>query len=217
MDFKYLTYLLNEKKYQELKLELQDSEVADIAEFMDNLEKKQAFLFFRLLPKEMAADVFSYLSTEKQAEISDLVKEEELRNILNDLYFDDKLDLLEEMPANVVKKILKNTPIFERKLINQFLKYPQNSAGSIMTIEYVDLKKEMLVEESIERIRKTAPDKETIYTCYVVDSERHLEGTLSLKDLVLAHKDTKVKDIMRKEPIFANTHDDQDYVEDIFK
>ncbi len=217
MDFKYLTYLLNEKKYQELKLELQDSEVADIAEFMDNLEKKQAFLFFRLLPKEMAADVFSYLSTEKQAEISDLVKEEELRNILNDLYFDDKLDLLEEMPANVVKKILKNTPIFERKLINQFLKYPQNSAGSIMTIEYVDLKKEMLVEESIERIRKTAPDKETIYTCYVVDSERHLEGTLSLKDLVLAHKDTKVKDIMRKEPIFANTHDDQEYVADIFK
>ncbi len=121
------------------------------------------------------------------------------------------------MPANVVKKILKNTPIFERKLINQFLKYPQNSAGSIMTIEYVDLKKEMLVEESIERIRKTAPDKETIYTCYVVDSERHLEGTLSLKDLVLAHKDTKVKDIMRKEPIFANTHDDQEYVADIFK
>lgn len=217
MNFNNFTDLMNEKKYKELKLELENSEVADIAEFMDNMEEKNSLLVFRLLPKEIASDVFSYLSIEKQAEISDLVKEEELRDILDDLYFDDKLDLLEEMPANVVKKILKNTTDFERKLINQFLKYPQNSSGSIMTIEYVDLKKEMLVVDSLERIRNTAPDKETIYTCYVVDSQRHLEGTISLKELVLAHRDTKIKDIMHNDPIFATTNDDQEYVADIFK
>ncbi len=217
MDFNHLTLLLNAKEYKELKLELERAKVADIAEFLDDLEEIYSLLVFRLLPKEIAADVFSYLSIEKQAEISDLVNEEELCAILNDLYFDDKLDLLEEMPANVVKKILKNTTDIERSLINQFFMYPENSAGSIMTIEYVDLNKEMLIEDALERIRKTAPDKETIYTCYVVDSERHLEGTISLKDILLAHKVKRIEDIMQKEPIFAATNDDQEYVADIFK
>ena len=217
MDFEKINQLMLEKNYKLLKNELINAQTVDIAEFLDTLEEKQALLVFRLLPKEIAADVFAYLSTERQAEISDLVNEKELSDIMSELYFDDKVDLLEEMPANVVKKILKNTSAVERKLINQFLMYPDYSAGSLMTIEFVDLKKEMLVGEALERVRKTAPDKETIYTCYVMDAQRHLEGTISLKDLVLSQDNKKVGEIMHKEPIFVNTHDDQEYIADIFK
>ncbi len=217
MDFEKINQLMLEKNYKLLKNELINAQTVDIAEFLDTLEEKQALLVFRLLPKEIAADVFAYLSTERQVEISDLVNEKELSDIMSELYFDDKVDLLEEMPANVVKKILKNTSAVERKLINQFLMYPDYSAGSLMTIEFVDLKKEMLVGEALERVRKTAPDKETIYTCYVMDAQRHLEGTISLKDLVLSQDNKKVGEIMHKEPIFVNTHDDQEYIADIFK
>ncbi len=217
MDFQKLNQLLMDKNFSELKKELKNFRVVDIAEFLDNLDEKQALLVFRLLPKEIAADVFSYLSQQRQAELSDLVNEKELAGILNDLYFDDKIDLLEEMPANIVKKILLNTSDVERKMINQFLMYPDNSAGSLMTIEFVDLKKEMLVSESLQRVRKTALDKETIYTCYVMDAQRHLEGMISLKDLVLSPVDKKVGDIMYKTPLFVKTHDDQEYIAGIFK
>lgn len=217
MDFEKINMLLLDKDYSALKNELRNAQPADIADFLNELDEKQALLIFRLLPKEMAADVFAYLSVERQAELSDLVNEKELSEIIADLYFDDKVDFLEEMPANVVKKILKNTSEVERKLINQFLMYPDNSAGSLMTIEFVDLKKEMLAGDALERVRKTAPDKETIYTCYVIDAARHLEGTLSLKDLVLAPVDKKVGDIMQKDPIYVTTHDDQEGVADIFK
>lgn len=209
--------LLEEKKYQTLKLELKKHKLADIAEFIDSLNQKQALLVFRLLPKEIAADVFSYLSVERQAEISVLINEKELSDILSELYFDDKIDLLEEMPANVVKKILRNTNEVERRLINQFLMYPENSAGSLMTIEFVDLKKEVLVSEALKKIKKSAPDKETIYTCYVTDSRRRLEGTVTLKDIVLAEDNKKIKDIMQSDPTFVYTHDDQEYIADIFK
>ena len=217
MDLEKILQLLNDKKYPELKQELIRSKVADIAEFLDGLEEKQALLVFRLLPKEMAADVFSYLSVSRQLEISDLVHEQELANIIKDLYFDDKVDLLEEMPANVVKKILQHTSDVERRMINQFLMYPDNSAGSLMTIEFVDLKKEMLVSEALQRVRKTAPDKETIYTCYVIDSARRLEGLISLKTLVLAHEDKTIEEIMQKDPIYVTTNDDQEFIADVFK
>lgn len=217
MDFDKIKQLMLDKNYSILKSELKNAQVVDIAEFLDSLDEKQALLIFRLLPKEIAADVFSYLSVERQAELSDLINEKELSDILSDLYFDDKVDLLEEMPANVVKKILKHTSEVERKMINQFLMYPDYSAGSLMTIEFVDLKKEMLVKDAFDRIRKTAPDKETIYTCYVIDAQRHLEGTITLKDLVLADIDRKIEDIMHKEPIFVKTHDDQEYIADVFK
>ncbi|NLO40128.1 MAG: magnesium transporter [Ruminiclostridium sp.] len=208
---------MTEKKYTLLKTELANTQPVDIAEFLNGLDEKQALIVFRLLHKEIAADVFAYLSTELQAGLSQLVNEKELSDILADLYFDDKVDLLEEMPANVVKRILQNTSEVERKLINQFLMYPENSAGSIMTIEFVSLKKEMLVEEAIEKIRRTAPNKETIYTCYAIDAKRHLEGTVSLKDMVLSSPDKIIKDIMVKEPIFVNTHDDQEEIAGIFK
>ncbi len=217
MDFEKINQLMAEKSYALLKTELRNGQPADIAEFLNELDEKQALIMFRLLPKEIAADVFSYLSTEMQLGLSQLVSEKELSDILADLYFDDKVDLLEEMPANVVKRILQNTNEVERKLINQFLMYPENSAGSLMTIEFVDLKKEMPARVAIEKIRMTAPDKETIYTCYVTDAKRRLVGTLSLKDLVLSPPDRIVGDIMQKEPIFVNTHDDQEFIAGIFK
>ena len=217
MDFILLNQLISEKSYSLLKSELKNALPADIADFLDSTDEKQALLVFRLLPKEIAAEVFAYLSVERQANLSELVNENELSDIISELYFDDKIDLLEEMPANVVKKILKNTSDVERKMINQFLMYPDYSAGSLMTIEFVDLKKEMLVSEALERIRKTGPDKETIYTCYIMDAGRHLEGTLSLKELVLSPVDKKIEDIMYIDPIFVNTHDDQEFIADIFK
>lgn len=217
MDFILLNQLISDKSYSLLKSELKNALPADIADFLDSMDEKQSLLVFRLLPKEIAAEVFAYLSVERQADLSVLVNEKELSDIISELYFDDKIDLLEEMPANVVKKILKNTSDVERKMINQFLMYPDYSAGSLMTIEFVDLKKEMLVSEALERIRKTGPDKETIYTCYIMDAGRHLEGTLSLKELVLSPVDKKIEDIMYIDPIFVNTHDDQESIADIFK
>ena len=217
MDFEKVCRLVNDKNYSSLKSELVKAQPYDIAEFLDSLEEKQALLVFRLLPKEVAVNVFAHLSKERQAEFSELASEKELADIVSDLYFDDKIDFLEEMPANVVKKILKNTSAVERRLINQFLMYPDYSAGSLMTIEFVDLKKQMRVGDALEKIRRTAPDKETIYTCYVIDAERHLEGIVSLKEFVLATVDKTLEEIMHKEPIFVNTHDDQEYIADIFK
>ena len=209
--------LLYEKKFISLKEELKNVQSADVAEIIDELKAKDAIIVFRLLPKEVAADVFSRISTERQMEISMMVNEKELTEILDELYFDDKIDFLEEMPANVVKRILRNTSEAERKLINQFLNYPENSAGSLMTIEFIDLKKEMSVGEALDKIRRIGMDKETIYTCYAIDAERKLEGIVSLKDLVLSPADKKIKDIMETDFIYVDTYDDQEEVADIFK
>ncbi|MFO7295630.1 MAG: magnesium transporter [Clostridia bacterium] len=209
--------LLNEKRYGELKEKIKYMQIQDIAEIIDELDTKYAIILFRLLPKEIAADVFSYLSSERQGEISMMIDENELNEIVNDLFFDDKIDFLEEMPANVVKRILRNTSEAERKLINQFLQYPENSAGSLMTIEFVDLKKEMTVAEALDKIRRVGRDREIIYTCYVTDAWRKLEGIVSLKDLVLAPPDAKVEDIMKKDVIYVDTYDDQEEVAGVFK
>ena len=217
MNLEEIMQLIEEKNYHKVKLELQNIRSVDIAHILEELNERDTLLVFRLLPKGIAAEVFSHLSTEKQAELSSLVDEKELSDILDELFFDDKIDYLEEMPANVVKKILKNTSEMERKLINQFLMYPDYSAGSLMTIEFVDLKKEMLAKDALARIRKIAPDKETIYTCYAIDEERHLEGTVTLKDIVLAGDNVKIENIMQKNPIYVKTHDDQEDVADIFK
>ena len=217
MDFEKTMQLLNEKKYNILREKLGGYRTADIAEFINELDEKHSLLFFRLLPKEMASEVFSYLSVERQAEISALINEKELADIVADLYFDDKVDYLEEMPAYVVKKILRNTSEVERRLINQFLAYPENSAGSIMTIEFVDIKKELTVKEVLSRIRETAPNKETIYTCYVTDSARHLLGIVSLKTLVLADVNEKIENLMHADPIFVYTNDDQEEIAEVFK
>lgn len=209
--------LISERKIPRIKKELKNIRREDIAEIINALGKKESLLVFRLLEKETAVEVFSHLSPKKRSELSMQIEEWELKSILEDLYFDDMIDYLEEMPANVVKKILKNTCEVERNLINQFLNYPADCAGSIMTIEYVDLKACMTVEAALDRIRKTAFDKEMVYTCYVTDNNRELEGIVSLKDLVLAQPELLVKDIMNSNIIYVNTLNDQEEVAEVFK
>ena len=214
---KLMELLSSTNDYPTLKDMFAGMLAADIAELFERIDDKRTIVAFRLLSKDMAVDVFAHLSAEKQSAISKLTNEDELSIIVNELFFDDKIDYLEEMPANIVKRILKNSTETERKLINQFLKYPDNSAGGLMTIELVDLNKSMTVTQAFERIRANAPDKETIYTCYCVDSHRRLEGTVSLKDLILASPETVIEEIMRKEALSVNTHEDQEHIADLFK
>ncbi|PKM94005.1 MAG: magnesium transporter [Firmicutes bacterium HGW-Firmicutes-1] len=217
MDLKNLKELIEEKNFSLIQKELLELQEADIAEFLNELEAKEVLLLFRLLPKVIASEVFVYLDVERQTEISELISEQELKEIIDELYFDDKIDLIEEVPANIVKKILRNTTVKERTLINQFLNYPEDSAGSLMTIEFVDLKKEMTVEKAMARIRRIGIDKETIYTCYVTDTKRKLEGIVTLKELVLSEMDKTVGEIMNAEVISFNTHDDQEAIVREFK
>jgi magnesium transporter len=217
LDTKHLLELVKEKKLSLIQKQLLEFREADIGEIISEVPLKDALLLYRLLPKSIAADVFSYLEIERQSELSTLISEHELKEIIDDLNFDDKIDLIEEMPANVVKKILRHSPVTERNLINQFLNYPYDSAGSIMTIEFVDLKKEMTVNDAMDRIRRIGVDKETIYTCYVTDTKRKLEGIISLKDLVLSEVSKTIEEIMEKEVVYVNTHDDQEYIAEVFK
>ncbi|PIH05914.1 magnesium transporter [Clostridium combesii] len=210
--------LINEKKYSEAREELLKLNSVDIATLLEEVDNKKSMLvLFRLLPKDIEIDVFSYMSNDMQQYIIQSITHEEMTTIIDQLYFDDVIDLLEEMPANIVKKILLNTDEKKRKLINQFLKYGEDSAGSIMTIEFVDLKKEMTVEQAIERIRKIGVDKQTINTCYVIDRNRKLEGIISIRRLILSNKDVLIKDIMKENYVSINTFDDQEYVASQFK
>lgn len=211
-----LLTLLEEKKFKDLRGYLSTLHSPDIAEAMQEVNNKESLLIFRLLPKDLAVEVFSHMEPSYQAEFSELIKENELRELVNELNFDDKIDYLEEIPANLVKKILQNTPENERRLINQFLNYPEYSAGSIMTIEFVDLKKHMTVRDAINRIRKIGVDKETIYTCYVINNERTLEGIISLKELILSSEDSKIESIMNRDYISVETHTNQEDVADKF-
>ena len=205
------------KNFSAIKKELENMQPADIAELLEELDTKNSLLVFRMLHKDTAVEVFAYLSVKQQTNFSLMIKEDELKEILEELYFDDKIDYLEEMPSSVVKKILKYSTETERSLINQFLNYPANSAGSLMTIEFVDLKKELTIDEALLHIRRTAVDKETIYTCYVIDKNRKLEGIVSLKDLVVAPGNKTVEEIMETDPIFVRTIDDQEEVANLFK
>lgn len=189
----------------------------DISEIMEELNNKYSLLIFRLLPKDLAVEVFSHMELPYQAKFSQLIADDELREIVNELNFDDKIDYLEEIPAVLVKKILKNAPESERKLINQFLNYPDYSAGSLMTIEFIDLKKQMTVKEAIDRIRKVGYDKETIYTLYVTDKERKLEGIISLKELILADESIRIEEVMHVDFISVVTTTDQEIVADTFR
>lgn len=209
--------LIEQKKYIQLKKELSEMNEVDISEILDPLDLQTTLLVFRMLPKDTAAEVFSYISPEQKADIINAVTDKELKYILDELFFDDMIDLIEEMPANVVNKILINSTQEERTLINQFLKYPAHSAGSIMTIEYVELKKNMTVKEALEHIKKTGINKETIYTCYVTDKKRKLEGIVSLRNLVVSDPDQSINDIMQEEVIYVETHDDQEIIANIFK
>jgi len=209
--------LLEESNFTRVREEIQKLNVVDIANIIEDFEGEKVLILFRLLPKEFAADVFSYLSFERQQHIIEAITDREIKNILNDLFLDDTVDLLEEMPANVVKRILKNTDEETRKLINQFLKYPEYSAGSLMTIEYVDLKKEMVVKDAISHIRKIGIDKKTIDICYVINSNRKLEGVISIRKLILSPSDEIVGNIMETSLLSIKTHDDQEEIAELFK
>ena len=217
MNEQELLDLIEQKKYITIKNELSELNAVDVAELLDPLELNTALLIFRTLPKDLAVDVFSYFSSDQQRDIINVITDKELSHILDELYFDDMIDMIEEMPANIVNKILRNSTQEERNMINQFLKYPEDSAGSIMTIEYVDLREEMTVKEAMAHIKEIGLTKETVYTCYVVNENRVLEGIVTLRALVTAEDDEIIKDIMESEMIYVNTHDDQENVAAIFK
>jgi len=211
-----LLELASAKKYRELKAYLVEMNEVDIASFMEELDSEKTVVVFRMLPKELASDVFACLEVEQQQHIITSITDYELRSIIDDLYVDDAVDMLEELPATIVKRVLQNSSPDTRKLINQFLNYPENSAGSVMTAEYVGLKKNMTVEAAFAYIRKYGIDKETIYTCYVMDEKRQLEGVLTVKDLLMNPYETVIGDIMDTHVIKAYTTEDQENVVDTF-
>ena len=207
-----LVELCEQKQYAQARDLLLPLEAADIALLFYDLDDDRVPLVFRLLPKELAAEVFVELETDDQEMLLKSFSNAELKEVLDELYLDDAVDIVEEMPANVVTRILKHSDPEMRKSINEILKYPEDSAGSIMTTEFVDLKRNMTVEDALKRIRRTAPDKETINVCYVIDERRHLIGYLSIRRLLLAEEDDIIGEIMEKSTIAVQTLDDQETV-----
>lgn len=205
-----LNELLRTKQFQRLHEEIADTNEIDVAAFMEQLTPLQQITCFRTLPKDQASDVFAELEPETQQTIIASITDQEIGPIIEDLFVDDAVDMLEEMPAMVVKRVLKNTKPETRSLINQFLKYPEDSAGSIMTAEYVDLHKDMTVLQAIDRIRKRGEESEQIYTCYVTNNKRILEGVVTVKELLLNSDDTLVEDIMETDVITATTLEDKE-------
>ena len=214
MDMERLVQLAEEKQYRQLKEALLEFPAVDVAAFMEELDSERTVIVFRMLPKDLAMDVFAELPVENQQHIINSITDQELSEIMEELYVDDAVDMVEELPAAVVRRVLKSTTPDTRKLINQFLNYPENSAGSIMTAEYVGLKKTMTVEECFAYIRKHAVDSETIYTCYVMDEGRHQDGVVTVKDQLMNPYETKVGDIMDTHVIKAYTTEDQEQVAD---
>lgn len=209
--------LIQNRQYTLLRQELAEMNEADIAALLEELPSEELLKIFRILPKTMAADVFSYLPIEMEQAIITSLTDREAANIINNLMADDATDLMEEMPANVVKKLLANASAETRRDINHLLRYPEDSAGSIMTVEFVDLKENLTVEQAIHRIRKNGIDKETINICYVLDRERKLLGTVSLRYLLLSEEDELIGNIMNDNVISINTLMDQEEVAMVFQ
>lgn len=202
--------LLEEKKYRDIKELFSQEQPQDIAAAIDGMNDKDTVLVYRLLPKEMAAEVFVEMDTEQQAALIRSFSDTELREVVNELYADDVVDIIEEMPANVVKRILRNTDSETRRTINELLKYPEDSAGSIMTTEYVRFEADFTVGEALTRIRRTGVDKETIYTCYVTDVNKKLKGFVTAKALLLAEEDDIIGNIMETNVIFVHAYDNKE-------
>ena len=204
--------LVERKRWPQLRSELVRLEPADIALVLDDLPEDRLPLLYRLLPKELAAEVFVEMEPELQELLIRTFSDAELKEVLDELYVDDTVDLIEEMPANVVKRILKHADPETRRSVNEILKYPEDSAGSIMTTEFVDLKRDMTVEDAFKRIRRTGVDKETINICYVTDPSRHLLGLVSIRTLLLAEEDDILEDIMETNVVSVDTLDDKEDV-----
>ncbi len=204
--------LLKEKKYPELRQMLADMEAPDIALLLEEADIEVVPRIYRILPKELASEVFVEMDADMQEMLIKAFSDRELGEILEEMFLDDTVDMIEEMPATLVKRILRVTQPEMRRQINELLNYPKDSAGSIMTIEFVDLKKDMTVEQAFAHIRATAPDKETVYTCYVTDAKRRLLGIVTVKDLLLNSYETRIGDIMDTGVIYVNTHEDKEEV-----
>lgn len=216
MDEEILISLIKEKNIKELRPILEAMNSVDIAHLLVNISKEDLPIIFRLLPKDIAADTFVEMDTDMQELLISSFSDRELRLILDELFIDDTVDIIEEMPANVVKRILNQSDAQSRKTINEILQYPEDSAGSLMTIEYVTLRKNMTVKEAFETIRRTGVDKETIYTCYVTDDKRYLQGIVSVKTLLLSNYETKISDVMETNIIHIDTHTDKEEVARLF-
>lgn len=213
MEIEEIKELIENKKFNELKTKLVDMNSADISEILDELEDKESVIIvFRLLAKEKAGETFSHMESDMREKLINDFTDKELKNILDELFMDDTVDLIEEMPSNVIPKILRAIPKEDRKIINELLKYPEDSAGSIMTTEFIDLKEDMTAEEALKRVRKIGVDSETIYTCYVLSSERILKGIINIKDILLSKKETKIGTLMETNIISVNTLEDQEDV-----
>ena len=208
--------LLSNRQFMKLKEIFADMNSADIADFLKELSNEELLLAFRILPKDQAADTFVEMDADEQETLIQSFSDSELKAVVDDLFVDDAVDILEEMPANVVKRILRFTEPQTRRRINEILKYPEDSAGSIMTVEYVRLKKNMTVDDAIAHIRSTGLDKETIYTCYVTDLNNKLIGILSVKTLLLARGDEIIEDLMETNLIYFKTNDDKEDVANAF-
>ena len=208
--------LCESKKYARIREIFSEMNPVDIAVFLNEIPLDRATLLFRLLPKELASETFVEMGSDIQQHLIRGFSDTELKEILDELFLDDTVDIVEEMPANVVKRILSSTDATTRSMINKVLKYPEDSAGSIMTIEYVSLRKNMTVADALTRIRRTGVDKETIYTCYVTDYSRKLLGLVTAKDLLLSEEDTEIIDIMETNLIYAHTHTDKEEVSQLF-
>ena len=217
-EFMELMALMEAGKHQEFKDKARECLPVDIAEGLEEVEDSSKVIkLFRMLPKDIASDVFSYMTSEQQQLIAESATNAEIKALVDDMFMDDAVDFLEEMPANVVKKVLQNADEHTRKLINQYLNYPENSAGSLMTIEYVDLHDYFTVRKAMDYIRRTGIDKETVYTCFVIDDQRHLVGQVSLRKLIIAPESTIIRDIMDTNIVSAMTTDDQEAVADDFR
>ena len=203
---------LSQKNYAEVKRILSEFNSVDLAEMLYEIPDDRLSIVYRLLPKELAADVFVNMDTEQQETLLSKFNDKEIKDVLNGLFVDDTVDIIEEMPAAIVKRILKQADKETRDSINAILSYPEDSAGSIMTTEYVSLKEEYLVKDAFEKIRRTGPDKETIYTCYVTDKSRKLVGIVSARTLLLSAPDDKISDVMETNVISVDTHTDKEYV-----
>lgn len=209
--------LLKERKIGELSEYLHEAKAVDVAAAISELEGPDLVVLIRILQKDMAAEVFAYLDKDTQEQIVNSIKDVEVKAILDQLFLDDMVDFIEEMPAGIVKKVLRNTSPEKRELINQFLKYKEDSAGSIMTIEFVDLKEEMTLKEAMAYMRRSGFNKETLDTCFIIDKARHLKGILSLRDLILNDENEYVGNIMETNIIQVKTDDDQEQVAHLFK
>lgn len=208
--------LLSEGNFKELKKLLNESNESDVAECLDELSKEDLAIVFRLLKKDEAVDIFSYMSSDTQEKLVETLSDQEVATIVSKLYIDDAADLIDELPANLVSKVLQNASPTKRKAINEILKYPEDSAGSIMTVEYVDIKSGLTVKECFDRIRRIGLNKETVYTLYVVDADRRLIGVTTVKELLMRDYDTCINDFMEDNVITVTTNEDKEEVAKMF-